>query len=77
MTLFDLAKNDSIFEEALGLSYCDGLRCVKRPFVVLNSIILKLSNLNEILVSYMERCQEKSKLIEEQICLDKSDLMQI
>ena len=33
MTLFDLAKNDSIFEEAL-VSCCDGLRCENTLFIL-------------------------------------------
>lgn len=33
MTLFDLAKNDSIYEEAL-VSCCDGLRCEKTLFIL-------------------------------------------
>ena len=38
MTLFDLAKNDSIYEEAL-VSCCDGLRCEKTLFILKDEIL--------------------------------------
>lgn len=38
MTLFDLAKNDSIYEEAL-VSCCDGLRCEKTLFILKDKIL--------------------------------------
>ncbi len=38
MTLFDLAKNDSIYEEALS-SCCDGLRCEKTLFILKDKIL--------------------------------------
>ena len=38
MTLFDLAKNDSIYEEAL-VFFCDGLRCEKTLFILKDEIL--------------------------------------
>ena len=38
MTLFDLAKNDSIYEEALA-SCCDGLRCEKTLLILKDEIL--------------------------------------